>query len=310
MNEPEPLRAPRRFARDIIPDEPAPRRRWPWLLIVLLLIFLAPLEAVLALRWLPPPTSAFMLQSEVKPVEYRWVPAARIPEALRRAAVASEDQKFWTHNGFDLEAISEAMEHNRRSRRIRGASTISQQVAKNLFLWPGRSYVRKGLEAMFTILIEQVWGKNRILEVYLNVAQFGPGVYGAQAAAQRFFHKDSDQLTPAECAQLIAVLPNPTHWKAGSPGPYVRARTDWILGQIGQSPRYAALPATEPEPPSSGTEPAPLPDDEPAPPEGVPQASGEPASPAPTPPEEQPAPQEPPPPSDEQAAPAPQPQAP
>lgn len=284
MNEPEPLRAPR---RDFAPRAPSRRlRAWPWILVVLLLLFLAPLEAVLALRWLPPPTSAFMLQSEVKPVQYQWVPGSRIPEALRRAAVASEDQKFWTHNGFDIEAIEEAMEHNKRSKRIRGASTISQQVAKNLFLWPGRSYVRKGLEVMFTVLIEQVWNKNRILETYLNIAEFGPGVYGVQAAAQKFFHKNAEQLSAAECAQLVAVLPNPSHWKAGSPGPYVQARTDWILGQIGEQPRYAALPASEPEP-------APETEDAPPAPETPPLA--EPA--APTPSAETPPPNEPPAPS-------------
>lgn len=241
MSEPEPLRTPIRLGRE--DAEPPTRRRWPWLALVGVL--LVPPGVVLALRWLPPPITAFMLQSPQQPVQYRWVPAAQHPRALREAVIAAEDQKFYTHQGFDFEAIEKALEHNRKSRRVRGASTISQQVAKNLFLWPGRSWLRKGLEVSFTVLIEGLWPKARILEVYLNVAEFGPGIYGAEAAARAFFGKGSATLTPAECAHLAAVLPNPRRWRAASPGPYVQSRVDWILDQIGEAPRYAAAPATD-----------------------------------------------------------------
>src|ERR1051326_6772478 len=127
-----------------------------------------------ALRWVPPPTTSFMLQSPVKPVRYDWIPKDRIADVMRRAVVASEDQKFWTHRGFDMEAIEKAREHNLTHHKIRGGSTISQQTAKNLFLWQGGGYVRKAIEAYFTVLIETLWSKQRILEMYLNVAEFGP----------------------------------------------------------------------------------------------------------------------------------------
>lgn len=236
------------------PDPPGSaspsRRRWSGWIAALLALLLTPPAAVLVLRWLPPPISAFMLQSEVQPVEYRWVPAARIPDSLRRAVVAAEDQKFWTHQGFDLEAIERAFAHNQKSRRKRGASTISQQVAKNLFLWPGRSYLRKALEASFTVLIEALWPKQRILEVYLNIAEFGPGVYGAEAAAQKFFGKPAAALTPPESARLAAVLPNPRKYRLASPGPYVQARAVWILAQIGYRPSTLFYPNEKPlEPP-------------------------------------------------------------
>lgn len=234
------------------PIEPAPdagRRRRPVLralLLTLALLVLAPLAVVLALRWVPPPTSAFMLQSATQPVQYRWVPAARLPEALRRAVIAAEDQKFPTHWGFDLVAIAEALEHNEKSRRVRGASTITQQTAKNLFLWPSRSYLRKGLEAGLTLLLELAWPKERILEVYLNIAEFGPGIYGAEAAARAFFGKPAERLSPVEAALLAAVLPNPRRYQADQPGPYVQRRTDWILAAMGHAPRFAAAPEVEP----------------------------------------------------------------
>lgn len=250
--------APEPLPRDYAPADPPRRRRlWPWLLLLLVLLVAAsPLLALLALRWAPPPTTAFMLQSEVQPVQYRWVPMSQIPPALARAAVASEDQKFFEHNGFDFDAIERALATNRTGKKIRGASTISQQVVKNLFLWPSRSYVRKGFEVGGTLAIEWLWDKQRILEMYLNIAEFGPGIYGAEAAAQAFFRKPAAKMTAAECAQLIAVLPNPRKWKAAHPGPYVQRRTDWILGQIGASPRYAAVPAEEPELPSGPASPA------------------------------------------------------
>ena len=175
-------------------------------------------------------------------MKYQWVPASRIPETLRQGAIAAEDQKFHTHWGFDFMAIAEALEHNEKSTRKRGASTITQQVAKNLFLWPSRSWLRKGLEVTFTLLLELELPKARILEIYLNVAEFGPGVYGVQAAAREFFGKDAEALTPLETSRLIAVLPNPRKWSAERPGPYVQTRVDWIMVQIGHGPPAPAVP--------------------------------------------------------------------
>ncbi|MES0874899.1 monofunctional biosynthetic peptidoglycan transglycosylase [Sinimarinibacterium thermocellulolyticum] len=253
-----PLTAPRRAATAAAPAQPlppdpplpTPRLRRPLrlvpLLIVALLWLLGLLVAVvLALRWLPPPTTAFMLQSPVKPVQYRWVPAERISDAMRHAVVASEDQKFYEHRGFDFEAIGDALDEHRRRGRLRGASTISQQTAKNLFLWPGGSFVRKGIEAVFTVLIETLWNKPRILEVYLNIAEFGPGIYGVEAAAQAFFGRSAAALTPEQAARLAAVLPNPRRWSAAEPGPYVQRRVEWILGQMGYG-RRAEDPTTAP----------------------------------------------------------------
>ena len=227
------------------------RRRGPvrWLLWLLSLTLALVLLPVLALRFLPPPTSAFMLQSPTRPVQYRWVALDRIAEPAQRAVVAAEDQKFWQHQGFDLEAIEKAVEHNRKSRRKRGASTISQQTAKNLFLWSGGGYFRKGIEAGYTMLIEWLWPKQRILEVYLNIAEFGPGIYGVEAAAQRFFGKPAAQLTATEAARLAAVLPSPRRWSAARPGPYVLKRSQWILRQMGYGPRLPPVQEDfEPEP--------------------------------------------------------------
>ncbi|MBV6418070.1 MAG: Monofunctional biosynthetic peptidoglycan transglycosylase [Steroidobacteraceae bacterium] len=197
--------------------------------------------AVLALRWVDPWTSAVMLESRLEArqeglksyrVRYRWIDASRMSPACARAVVAAEDQLFAEHSGFDFEAIRKAAEHNARSKRVRGASTISQQVAKNLFLWRGRSWVRKGFEVWFTVLIEALWPKERILEVYLNIAEFGRGVYGVEAAARTFWGKSASRLTRAEAATLAAVLPNPRRLRATAPSPYVQRRRDWILRQM------------------------------------------------------------------------------
>ena len=240
-----------------------PGRILRWLLLAIPGSLLLVLLLIVLLRWVPPPTTSFMLQSPTRPVQYHWVPATAIAETARRAVVASEDQKFWSHNGFDMEAIEKAQVYNRRHRHRRGASTISQQTAKNLFLWPGGGYFRKGVEAVLTVLIEHLWGKPRILEVYLNTAEFGRGVYGVEAASQAFFGKPAAKLSASEAARLAAVLPNPRHWNAKSPGSYVQARAAWILGQMG----YGSGPAEEPDvapgsgeealPPPSGDEPSP-----------------------------------------------------
>jgi monofunctional biosynthetic peptidoglycan transglycosylase len=197
--------------------------------------------AVALLRWIDPPYSAFMAQTQMAAwsrhdrtyvFRYHWVDLNQVSPNLPLAVVASEDQKFPEHWGFDVEAIEKAYEMNQHSHRVHGASTISQQVAKNLFLWSGRSYFRKGLEAYFTVLIEACWPKRRILEIYLNIAEFGLGTYGAEAAAQRFFHKPASGLTRSDSAVLAAVLPSPERLSAAAPSAYVQQRRDWILGQM------------------------------------------------------------------------------
>jgi monofunctional biosynthetic peptidoglycan transglycosylase len=175
-------------------------------------------------------------------VDYRWRPGAQIASTLPISLVAAEDQQFPMHHGFDFKAIDKALENNAQGRKVRGASTISQQLAKNLFLWQGRSWVRKGLEAWFTVLIELILPKHRILELYANVAEFGDGVYGAEAAAQNFFGKPAARLTSGESARLAAVLPSPKKYNARRPGPYVQKRARWIERQARQlgGPSYLA----------------------------------------------------------------------
>ncbi len=196
---------------------------------------------VALLRWVHPPISAFMAEATVAAwmardpgyhLHHRWVSLTQISPYLALAVVASEDQKFPEHWGFDVAAIEKAYQLNQHSHRVRGASTISQQVAKNLFLWSGRSYFRKGLEAYFTVLIEACWPKRRILEMYLNIAEFGPGVYGAEAAAQRFYLKPATRLSRSDAATLAAVLPNPKLYLAAAPSRYVLQRRAWILDQM------------------------------------------------------------------------------
>jgi monofunctional biosynthetic peptidoglycan transglycosylase len=212
-----------------------------WLALILAGWIVVSGGAVLLLRWVNPPLSAFMAETTVSAwiardatyqFRHHWVDLVQISPNLPLAVVASEDQKFPDHWGFDVEAIEKAYEMNRHSHRVRGASTISQQVAKNLFLWSGRSYLRKGLEAYFTVLIEACWPKRRILEVYLNIAEFGYGTYGAEAAASRFFHKPAARLTRSDAALLAAVLPNPQHFSVDAPSRYVQQRRTWILDQM------------------------------------------------------------------------------
>lgn len=208
--------------------------------LALLAAAAASILAVAALRWLPVPATAFMLgerlaaRAEGTPLDQRqdWVPWERISPHAAVAVIAAEDQKFLAHRGFDFAAIEQAVTDAQRGRRLRGASTISQQVAKNLFLWSGQSWLRKGLEAWFTVWIEFIWPKRRILEVYLNVAQFGRGTWGVEAASRRYFGKPAAQLTRHEAALLAAVLPSPTRYRVVNPGPYVRQRQQWILGQM------------------------------------------------------------------------------
>ena len=220
------------------------RNLWRALLVALVLTIVP----VLCLRWIPPPTSAFMMEKRIashfrgepQPViRYRWIRWASISPQLRLAVVASEDQKFPHHWGFDFESIANAVEHEGPKGRLRGASTITQQVARNLFLWQGRSIVRKALEAYFTVLLETLWPKRRILEVYLNIAEFGDGAYGAYAATQTFFGKRPLEVQEPEAALLAAVLPNPARLHVRNPSAYVRERAGWIEEQMAQlGPAY------------------------------------------------------------------------
>ena len=196
---------------------------------------------VVAFRWIDPPTTAFMLLNRIAELFVRmpgyefshdWRDWEQISKNAALAVVAAEDQHFPAHYGFDFKQIDKALKDRERGRRVRGASTISQQVAKNLYLWPGQSWFRKGLEAGITVLIEFAWPKQRILEVYLNVAEFGRGTWGVQAASRKFFGKDAARLTPAEAALLAAVLPAPKRFRADAPSNYVRRRQAWIERQM------------------------------------------------------------------------------
>jgi monofunctional biosynthetic peptidoglycan transglycosylase len=209
-----------------------------WLVLMCVVLSVGP---VLLLRWINPPYSAFMAESQIEAwlrrdsayqSRHTWEDLQNISPNLPLAVVASEDQKFPEHWGFDVEAIEKAYAMNQHRHRQHGASTISQQVSKNLFLWSGGGYFRKGLEAYFTVLIETCWPKRRILEIYLNIAEFGLGIYGAEAAAQHFFHKTAAHLTRGDAAVLAAVLPSPEHYSASQPSPYVQRRREWILEQM------------------------------------------------------------------------------
>lgn len=208
-----------------------------------LILLLATAIPVVLLRWLPPPASMFMILARMEAlwqgdrefrVHYRWTGWDEISPQAKIAVVAAEDQRFARHLGFDLRAMKEAYEHNLRGKRVHGASTITQQTAKNLFLYPGRSYLRKGLEAYFTALIELLWPKERILEVYLNIAQFGQGIYGVSEASRIFFGKPPARIDGREAALLAAVLPNPVLLRVDRPSPYVQRRRLWIYRQMQQ----------------------------------------------------------------------------
>ena len=228
------------------PNASPPKRRgvrlfWRGVLVLSLLGLAISVALVLPWRWLSPPSTAFMLRDRLTgghKVHHRWVAWKDIAPHLPIAVVAAEDQKFPQHRGFDFDAIFQATRERRA--RMRGASTITQQVAKNLYLWPGRSLVRKGLEAWFTVLIESLWSKRRILEIYLNVAEFGPGIYGVGAASEAFFHRPPSGLSRRQAALLAAVLPSPRRMSAARPSAYVdrRAREiDAWVRKLG-GPRY------------------------------------------------------------------------
>jgi monofunctional biosynthetic peptidoglycan transglycosylase len=214
-----------------------------WIALAILACLVLSVVVVLTLRWVDPPTSAFMLAARMNAMsegdrgyrtEYDWVDLENISPHAAIAVVASEDQQFPFHAGFDLNSIRESVRASERGKKkhLRGASTISQQVAKNLFLWNGYSFIRKALEAYLTVIMELTWPKERILEVYLNIAEFGKGIYGVQAASERFFHKPASRLSSAEAATLAAVLPNPIKMHAERPSAYVSERREQILAQM------------------------------------------------------------------------------
>lgn len=221
------------------------KKFWGFIKKVVLYFFIISIALTIIYRFVPPPVTFLMLQRVVEQkidgdkikLERDWVPIEDISTFMQRAVIASEDQHFITHWGFDLEAIEKAYNSNKKSKRVKGGSTISQQTAKNIFLWPARSYIRKALEAYFTILIEVFWSKERILEVYLNSIEMGKGVYGIEAAAQHYFNKSAKDLSKRESAAIAAILPNPIKWSASKPNAYIQKRQFRILKKMKYIPK-------------------------------------------------------------------------
>ncbi len=197
-------------------------------------LLLVPFAVVILLNWLPPPTTSYMMRhrSVDENTKYTWIAGKEIPPDMILAVVASEDTRFAEHNGFDMKAINEALKNNKNDTVVRGASTITQQVAKNLFLWPEKSLLRKGIEAWLTVLIELSWSKERILHVYVNIAEMGEGLYGIKEAAKFYFDKDPVDLTREECALLAIVLPSPRRISPLKKTPYVQERLGHVMGQM------------------------------------------------------------------------------
>lgn len=218
------------------------RRVYRFLLKAMLWFFGISIFLVLVFKFVPVPFTPLMairaIENKIDGNEmvcsHEWKPIEEISVNLQKAVIASEDARFLTHNGFDFKAIEKAMENNEKGKKLKGGSTISQQTAKNVFLWQGRSYLRKGLEAYFTILIEIIWGKERIMEVYLNSIEMGDGVYGAQAATQYWYKKDCSSLTKTEAAGIAAILPNPRKFKASNSSAFINSRKARIVKRMRQ----------------------------------------------------------------------------
>ncbi|MDD4554914.1 MAG: monofunctional biosynthetic peptidoglycan transglycosylase [Bacteroidales bacterium] len=216
---------------------------WRFSKFFLIFFFASSLFFVILYRFINPPVTPLMVirlfrqatDGQSLKLQKQWASPDEISPAVPLAVIASEDNLFFEHNGFDIKAIEKAKEYNleKKGRKIRGASTISQQTAKNVFLWPARSWLRKGLEAYFTVLIEFFWGKERILEIYLNVIETGSGIYGIEAASQKYFGKSATRLSRSESALIAAILPNPLKWNPSNPTPYLRSRQEWILWNMG-----------------------------------------------------------------------------
>ena len=229
--------------------------------LIFLAVFAALLFSVILLRWINPPATSFMLQQNWESMQVEqyslkdhWVDYEDLPKHSAWAVVASEDQLFWDHNGFDFESIQEAWEDRQEGVRSRGASSITQQTAKNLYLWPAESFFRKGIEAGITILIELIWPKERIIEVYLNIAEFGPGVFGIGKASNQFFGLQASELKPDMSARLAAVLPNPKRMRVNPPSPYAEDRSRWILRQMTRLSGIDYVPADTTTAPEAAAE--------------------------------------------------------
>ena len=232
-----------RCSTDVVPVRKAHpvKRIIRFTLKVLLGLILLSALLVLTVRFVNPPVWGWQLHRALfnppgypARTQHQWVDMSQIAKPMQLAVIAAEDQRFPSHYGLDFEAIEAAIDHNAKGRRVRGASTITQQTAKNLFLWPSRSFARKGVEAGFALLLELIVGKQRILELYLNIVEFGPGIYGVEAASRHFYGKPARQLGWTESARLAAVLPNPWRYRAHPPSSYVAERSQWISQQMGQ----------------------------------------------------------------------------
>lgn len=216
------------------------KRLFAWIGKIIFGLWLSSILIVVLFRFVDPPIWTWRIERALFPpapiteVRHQWRGLEQISPELQLAVIAAEDQKFANHNGFDLAAISSALEYNQKGSKVRGASTLSQQAAKNLFMWSSRSFLRKGIEAWFTLLMELIWDKSRILEVYLNIVEFGPGIYGAEAASKHYFAKSAAKLNRYEASLLAAVLPNPWRYKVSPPSQYVERRSAWIRKQMRQ----------------------------------------------------------------------------
>ena len=217
------------------------KRFFKFILKSIMWMFLFSIFMVIVFKWVPVPMTPLMVIRSVQQyqddkevvLKHDWVSKDEISRNLKLAVICSEDQNFLNHNGFDMKAIEKAIEFNKAGKRVRDASTISQQTAKNVFLWPHRSWFRKGLEAYFTFLIEVFWSKERILEVYLNSIEMGDGIYGAEAASQHWFKKPATKLSRSEAAAIAAILPNPRVYRARPATNYIQGRKNWIVRQMG-----------------------------------------------------------------------------
>lgn len=208
--------------------------------------FVSTVLVTLIYRWVPVSLTPLMVircvehvsNGETPRLKHKWIPLSEMPKSMPVAVIASEDQNFMKHHGFDMDAINQALEERKAGKRIRGGSTISQQTAKNVFLWPSSTWVRKGFEVYFTFLIETLWSKERIMEVYLNSIEMGDGIYGVQAVARKHFGCDAYQLSRADCALIAATLPNPRRFSSLHPSPYMRQRQAWIQNQMRNIPVF------------------------------------------------------------------------
>jgi len=215
------------------------KRFFKFIFKTLFWLFSCSIVIVVVFKWVPVPITPLMViknseQTDVnkKGWEHDWVPIEEISKSLQLAVICSEDQNFLKHHGFDVKAIEKAYENNKKGKRLKGASSISQQTAKNVFLWPQRSWLRKGLETYFTFLIELIWSKERIMEVYLNSIEMGPGIYGAEAASQYWFKKPASGLSKYEASAMASILPNPIKYSANPPTSYIEGRKAWIVKQM------------------------------------------------------------------------------